>query len=212
MKNKIESIEQLKFDEHNFNDHTPEGKELIKKSLERNGFGRSVVVDKNNNLIGGNGVVEMARELGKKKVIFVETEGEELVVVRRNDLDINSKDGRDMALADNATAHADLNWNNEELKKAREEWDLQPEDWGVELEKSISPDDFGETFNLTNEEKKPFQQMTFTLANAQVELIKAAILNAKHTPGFKEIETFGNENNNGNALFYIIKQWEEQRK
>ena len=68
MKNKIESIEQLKFDEHNFNDHTPEGKELIKKSLERNGFGRSVVVDKNNNLIGGNGVVEMARELGKKKV------------------------------------------------------------------------------------------------------------------------------------------------
>lgn len=212
MKNKIESIEQLKFDEHNFNDHTPEGKELIKKSLEQNGFGRSVVVDKNNNLIGGNGVVEMARELGKSKVVFVETEGEELVVVRRKDLDINSKVGRDMALADNATAHVDLNWNNEELKKAREEWNVQPEDWGVELEKGISPDDFGETFNLTNEEKKPFQQMTFTLANAQVELIKAAILNAKHAPGFKEVETFGNENNNGNALFYIIKQWEEQRK
>lgn len=126
-------IEELKFDEHNFNLHTDEGMELLKKSVEQNGFGRSVLCDKHGNLLAGNGIVETAIKTGKTKIKVVETTGEELVVVQRTDLDINTEQGRTMALADNVTAHTNLRWNDEELAKAREAWGVKLDAWGVEI-------------------------------------------------------------------------------
>lgn len=130
-KEKIGSIDELKYDEHNFNKHTDEGLKLLEKSVEQNKFGRSILVDKDNNIIAGNGIVETARKLGKTKIRVVETSGEELVVVKRNDLHIDSKEGRELALADNATSAANLQWNEEELAFAKENWGVQPDDWGV---------------------------------------------------------------------------------
>lgn len=54
--------------------------------------------------------------------------------------------------------------------------------------------------------------MTFTLADEQAEAIKSAISEIKQTEEFKYVETMGNENSNGNALYLIVKQWEEQRR
>lgn len=133
-KEKIGSIDELKYDEHNFNKHTDEGLKLLEKSVEQNKFGRSILVDKDNNIIAGNGIVETARKLGKTKIRVVETSGDELVVVKRNDLHIDSKEGRELALADNATAAANLQWNEEELAFAKENWGVQPDDWGVDID------------------------------------------------------------------------------
>jgi len=49
--------------------------------------------------------------------------------------------------------------------------------------------------------------MTFTLADAQAEAIKEALTLAKS----EIVETFGNENGNGNSLYAIVKQWVEQK-
>ncbi len=144
------TIKDLKFDEHNFNDHTPEGMELLKKSVEQNGFGRSIVVDKNDNIIAGNGIVETATKLGKQKIKVIETTGEELVVVKRTDLDIDTTEGRQMAFADNAVAHANLQWNEDELEQARTEWDVKPEEWGIDFANIKEPKQAHEdTFNET---------------------------------------------------------------
>lgn len=124
------TLRDLKHDEHNFNDHTEEGMQLLDKSISTNGFGRSILVDKNDNIIAGNGVVETARKQGKDKIRVVETNGDELVVVKRTDIDINTEKGRSMAYADNAIASANLNWNNEELEYAKNAFDLKPEEWG----------------------------------------------------------------------------------
>lgn len=95
------------------------------------------------------------------------------------------------------------NWNDDELK----EWGVDlPEDWG------ISPDDFGDGFSLPNGNKSPFQQITFTLSDEQADMIRRAIKEIKQTDLYKYTESFGNENANGNALFLIIRQWEEQKK
>lgn len=133
-KEKICSIYELKYDEHNFNKHTDEGLKLLEKSVEQNKFGRSILVDKDNNIIAGNGIVETARKLGKTKIRVVETSGEELVVVKRNDLHIDSKEGRELALADNATSAVNLQWNEEELAFAKENWGVHPDDWGVDVD------------------------------------------------------------------------------
>ena len=130
---KLIDIKELKFDEHNFNRHNDEGMSLLEKSIKENGLGRSILLDKDNNIVGGNGVTEKAIELGKTKVRIIETDGTELIAVKRTDLTLDSEQGRKMALADNSVAHANLEWNEEELQKAQDDWGLVPEEWGVEL-------------------------------------------------------------------------------
>lgn len=152
-------IDSLIYDEHNFNTHTADGMALLEKSVERNGFGRSVLVDKNLNIIAGNGVVEAARKQGKEKIKVVKTTGDELVVVQRTDLDINTKEGRDMAYADNAVAAANLNWNNEELEYARETWGLDTSEWGeAEPQSAVGGGNYSRKIEVPIYEPKKTQQ------------------------------------------------------
>ena len=73
---------------------------------------------------------------------------------------------------------------------------------------TVNPDDFGEGFTLPSGDKSEFVQMTFTLHKEQAELIKYAIGIAKD----EVIETFGNLNSNGNAIYEVVRQWDAQRK
>lgn len=125
------TIKDLKFDDKNFNKHTEFGMSLLEKSLRENGAGRSILLDKDfNNIIAGNGIVEAAGSIGLEKVKVVEATGDEIIAVKRTDIALDSQKGREMALADNATAKADLQWDFENILS-----EMEPEEaksWGVE--------------------------------------------------------------------------------
>ena len=127
-------ISDLVFDDKNFNKHTEYGMSLIEKSIRNNGAGRSILIDKNNRIIAGNGVTEIAGQIGLEDVQIVETDGTKIIAVKRTDIDLDSKQGREMALADNATGAADLQWDAEELQKAMDEFAITPQDWGVDID------------------------------------------------------------------------------
>ena len=91
---------RIKFDTNNYRIHTDKNKRIIKKSLEDCGAGRSVLIDKDDMLIAGNGVYEQAQELGLK-VRVIESDGSELVVVKRTDLSSDDERRKLLALADN---------------------------------------------------------------------------------------------------------------
>ena len=93
------------------------------------------------------------------------------------------------------------------------DWDaVELEEWGLDVPGfDISPDDMGEGFSLPEGDKAPFQQMTFTLADAQATVIQNAINDIKQTDEYKFAETHGNENSNGNALYLIVASWAGQR-
>lgn len=202
-------IEELKFDDKNFNRHTEFGMGLLEKSLRNNGAGRSILLDKNNRIIAGNGIVEAAGSIGMEDVQIVESDGTKIIAVKRTDIDLDSKQGREMALADNATAAADLDWDTDALAEVAGEFDISVSDWGVKLD-AINPDDFGDEFSLPDGDKEPFQQMTFIFADEQADMVRRAIDTAKDQN--QKYDNFGNENSNGNALYYIVKQWVEQKK
>lgn len=208
------SIDQLIPDDLNANKGTEYGKHLMEKSFRELGAGRSILIDRNNKIIGGNKSVEQCAEIGINDIIIVETDGTKLVAVKRTDIDINSKQGRELAIADNATSKANLAWDEENLAVIKENWSVDTEQWGIrDLENAnINPDELGTDFSLKSGDKEPFQQITFTLANAQAEEIKLAIAEIKESDEYKYCETFGNENSNGNALYLIIRQWAEQKK
>lgn len=148
------NINDLKFDDKNFNKHTEFGMGLLEKSLRENGAGRSILIDKDNNIIAGNGIIEAAGQIGLDKVKVIETTGNEIVAVKRTDITLNSKKGRKMALADNATAKADLAWDDENLSTEFDDEELK--DWGVDLKRfgEINLDDFFEDAGEKEEKKK----------------------------------------------------------
>lgn len=126
-------ISDLKFDDKNFNKHTEYGMSLLEKSLRELGAGRSILLDKDNNIIAGNGIVEAAGSVGLENVKIIETTGDEIVAVKRTDMTIDSREGREMALADNATANADLSWDEDTIKEQTEKWDFDTNDWGKDF-------------------------------------------------------------------------------
>ena len=87
------------------------------------------------------------------------------------------------------------------------------EEWGLDIwQPEIDAEDLSDGFNLADGDKPPFQSMTFTLADEQAQVITNALADAKALEEFKWIETMGNENANGNALYFLVSQWVEQKK
>jgi len=111
-------ITDLVGDNHNFNKGTQYGDHLMDESLRQFGLGRSILIDKNNRIIAGNKTTEKAGELGFEDVLVVETDGKTLVAVKRTDIDLDSRAGRELALADNATSKANLEWDEEAIAEA----------------------------------------------------------------------------------------------
>ena len=73
---------------------------MIEKSFRELGAGRSILLDRNGNIIAGNKSQQAAIAAGIKRVRVIETTGDELVAVKRTDVDIDSADGRKMAYLD----------------------------------------------------------------------------------------------------------------
>lgn len=127
-------IADLKFDDKNFNRHTSYGMSLLEKSLRELGAGRSILLDKDNNIIAGNGIVEAAGSVGLENIKIVETTGDEIVAVKRTDMTLDSEEGRKMAYADNATGSVDLEWNEDNIREQSEKWGFDTNDWGFNFD------------------------------------------------------------------------------
>lgn len=125
-------IHDLVQDDKNFNQGTARGKVLLDRSFERFGAARSVLVDKNNRIIAGNKSTIAAEDHGISKVRVVETTGKDLVVVKRTDLDIETAEGREYALADNMTAKQNFSLSYEAIREAVDDVGLDPTIWGID--------------------------------------------------------------------------------
>ena len=116
MDEKVINIEELVQDEHNFNKGTDEGGRLMERSFKEMGAGRSVLIDKHGKIIAGNKSQKAAIAAGIKRVRVIETTGDELIAVKRTDVELESEQGRKMALLDNLTTQVNLAWDETELQ------------------------------------------------------------------------------------------------
>jgi 3'-phosphoadenosine 5'-phosphosulfate sulfotransferase (PAPS reductase)/FAD synthetase len=91
---------KIKQDKRNYRKHSDKNKEIIKNSLVNYGAGRSILIDSENEIIAGNGVMEQAEALNIP-VKIIESDGSELIVVKRTDLKTEDKKRKELALIDN---------------------------------------------------------------------------------------------------------------
>ena len=96
----VVDINDLIPDDKNFNKGNEQGQELMERSFKELGAGRSILLDRNGNIIAGNKSQQAAIAAGIKRVRVIETTGDELVAVKRTDVDIDSAEGRKMAVLD----------------------------------------------------------------------------------------------------------------
>lgn len=120
---------KIKYDKRNYRKHGDRNKQLIRKSLSELGAGRSILLDAEDSLIAGNGVYEQAEKLGIP-VRVIETDGTELIAVKRTDVHEDDEKRRLLAIADNTTS------DSSEMDVQALQADLDPvtlEDWGVTI-------------------------------------------------------------------------------
>jgi len=108
-------LADIRLDDRNANLGTKRGREFIKGSLKKYGLGRSILLDKSGNVIAGNKTLAAFKAAGGKEIVVVGTRGDTLIAVQREDLRIDSKKGRSLAIADNRASEIDLEWNPEVL-------------------------------------------------------------------------------------------------
>jgi site-specific DNA-methyltransferase (adenine-specific) len=117
------SIRDLTPDGRNARKRTNRSASLIQESLQRFGAARSIVIDEDGRILAGNGTVEGAKAAGIERLRVIETEGDEIVAIRRTGLTEEQKIG--LALADNRTS--DLSeWDGLMLQELSAEQDLAP--------------------------------------------------------------------------------------
>ena len=117
-------IGELEPDGRNANRGTARGQRLLEDSLRNYGAGRSILLDRHGRIIAGNKTVENAAAIGLQDVIVVESDGTKLIAVQRTDVDLDSKQGRELAIADNRIAEANLDWDTDVLRSLLPEADL----------------------------------------------------------------------------------------
>jgi hypothetical protein len=157
---------------------------------------RPIVVNKDMIVLGGNMRLKACEAAGLTEVPVVFADN------------LTPEQEREFIIKDNSS-FGEWDWD-----LLANEWDVdQLQEWGMDIGGfDLSPNDFDESFELPDGDKSPFQQMTFTMADEQQTIIKNAIDDIKKTEEYKYVETFGNENSNGNALYLIVSQWAEQKK
>lgn len=156
---------------------------------------RPIVVNNEMMVLGGNMRLKAIQEIGLKEIPIIKAEN------------LTEEQEREFLIKDNV-GFGEWDWD-----ALANDWDYKElVDWALDVPKMLDPEQFGEDFSLADGDKSPFQQMTFTLADEQATQIKNAIADIKLTEEYKYMETMGNENSNGNALYLIIMQWAGQKK
>jgi ParB-like chromosome segregation protein Spo0J len=176
--------------------HSPEQIGQIAASIKEWGFTTPILVDTDGQIIAGHGRLLAAQKLGLDEVPTMTAEG------------WTDAQKKAYVIADNKLA-LNAGWDMEMLRI--EISDLSDLDFDVALTGfaadeiaafSFDDDAAAEMPALADGDRNPFQQMTFTLHDEQVEQVQAAIESAKKVGAFLDT---GNENGNGNALARICE-------
>mgnify|MGYP003348321434 CR=1 FL=1 len=119
------TVKDLKFDKRNANKHSEYGMQRLEKSIQKIGLGRSILISDDNEIIAGNGVTESAINAGIEKVRVIETDGTEIIAVKRTDIKSGTKEFYEMALSDNIIAKENIVMDAEVTNAICEEYEIE---------------------------------------------------------------------------------------
>ena len=166
--------------------------DAVASSIKNFGFKVPIVIDSGNEIVTGHTRLKAAKKLGLQEVPCIIAD------------DLTPEQIKAFRLADNKVAEF-ADWDFNLLNLELEELDFDMEEFGFD---ELINDTFGDDFSLDNNTQPIMKTMTFTLSNAQFELVDEAL----KTIELEECDTIDNENANGNKLYKMVMEWVEARK
>ena len=124
-------ITDLVPDPDNVNRGTERGSGLLEKTLHELGFGRPILIDKNRKVIAGNQVLDAAINAGIIRLRVIRTKGNEVIAHMREDIDLDTKAGRELALADNFIGRASFDPDVQTVVRQAKDYDIDLEAVGI---------------------------------------------------------------------------------
>lgn len=158
----LDDIGILQQDKKNARKRTAQSKHLIGESIQQFGAARSIVIDEDNRILAGNGTVDGAIAKGLTKVRIIETDGDEVIAVRRKGLSEDEKVG--LALADNRTS--DLSeWDAQMLQRLSTEHDIKTWFSDDDINELLSTDDDFDPDDPTEDQSDKIQGVFQIIVN-----------------------------------------------
>lgn len=108
-------ISETKPDRQNARKHNPRNVGMIERSLQSDGFGRSILLANDGTIIAGNATAEAAASAGIEDMIVVESDGSKVIAVKRIDVEPGSERFRKLAVGDNRAAEL-ADWDADVLR------------------------------------------------------------------------------------------------
>jgi hypothetical protein len=109
-------ISDTKPDKRNARRHTPRNLAQIETSIQRDGFGRSILLANDGTIIAGNATTDAAGSAGLEDMLIVDSDGSKIIAVRRTDVEPGSERFINLALSDNRAAEL-ADWDSEMLRQ-----------------------------------------------------------------------------------------------
>lgn len=200
MSEKKTTIKQLTLDKKNANKHSKLGSGLLENSVRDNGFGRSILISNDDVIIAGNGTVEGAAAIGMEKVRIIETDGTEIIAVKRTDIKSGTAAFHKMALADNIVPVHNIVFDLEVVEAIAQEFPA------TKAYAAIILDPPGEKNRQDDPNKAGMTSSTFHFTEAQSGKMKKA-LKISNELNKEKMKTAGNTNKNANALYFIVMEY-----
>ena len=173
--------------------------EKIARSIEQFGYVDPLVVNKDGTVIGGHQRLRVLQDMGAEEA--------DVVV-----LDLDKEREKALNIALNKITG---DWDPVKLTEVIGDLDLEDYDLSLtgytekELEAILAevrldPDSLTDEFELPDRETVLAHTMNVTMHKDQIEIVKAAI-DAAIADG--DVETFGNDDRNGNGLYKVVSEW-----
>ena len=123
---------KIKLDKRNTNLHTDAGLQLLDKSIDKVGIIESYTISNDGVVISGNARHEKISAKISKEPIVIETDGTEAIIIKRTDIESNTKKFHEASILANTTAHKNFNLDYDVIDEIVEEFDIDIEEMGIE--------------------------------------------------------------------------------
>ena len=164
-------------DDKNNNKHTAYGMDLLEKSVNKVGIIESITVSNDDKIISGNARHEVIGKNFEKEALVIETDGTQPIVIKRTDIESNTKEFYEASILANTTAKKNIDFDIEVIESLGVEYDIDVVDLGVDIynNDTINLDNFFEEDNNNNKENK--NKIVLEYTDEDFELVNEALKN-----------------------------------
>ena len=120
-------------DDKNNNKHTAYGMDLLEKSVNKVGIIESITVSNDDKIISGNARHEVIGKNFEKEALVIETDGTQPIVIKRTDIESNTKQFYEASILANTTSKKNIDFDMEVIDSLAVEYDIDAVDLGVDI-------------------------------------------------------------------------------